>query len=321
MSKTARILLAFLLVGASCLAVAAAHAPPAPEVPPEPIPTRSLYIIAQEPEAYEQGSSGSSEHPDDFHLALSSNVTDSVEERRYYSWSEYNLGPFCTPLYCNRMDGAKGLLINVGEDFRLAPTQDIAGVIDLDYYYSDNAPFGNGDDAGQLYLGMNIGNAYFEAQPIPLDRYEHYEPTLHNLTFHFVARCDVESHDEDGEHPPCDESFDNWTEEVWTHDLAMWIYLEVPNRSMLTMGRHVDMGIGTNGTSRIDLPIHVPPAPVKIAAEDDSMVTIAHDDLDADGNVAEPVAVGDDVYYVPGLTLPLVLVGTAALAVLIRRRV
>lgn len=320
MSKPARILLALLLVGASCLTVATAHAPPAPEVAPEPVPSRSLFIIAQEPEAYAQNHSASSQHEDDFHLALSPVANDTVEERRTYYWSDYNLGPFCTPFYCNEFYGAKGLLMNVGEDFRLAPTQDISGVLDLEYYYSENSFMGYRDPIGWIHFGLSIGHAYFEAEPIVLEQEGTYEQAVHNLTFHFTARCDYETHDEGGEHPPCDESFDNWTEEVWTHDLVLWMAVEVPQQSSLSLGRHFDMSIGTSGTSKLDLPIFVPPAPVAVAMDDNVIVSIAHDDLDADGQVAEPVAVGDDVVYVPGAGLPLLIAGTIGLAVLLRRR-
>lgn len=320
MSKTTRILLAILLVAASSLAVASAHAPPAPEVPPEPVPSRSLFIIAQDGEAYAQDPDYS-EHHDDFDLALSPESNATVEERRSYYWNEYNLGPLCLPYSCGQFYGAKGLLLNIGEDFRLAPTQDLSGVLDLDYSYSENSFVGYDDHIGWIHFGLTIGNASFGAQPIELLQSESHEPKLHNLTFHFAARCDYETHDEDGGHPPCDESFDNWTEEVWTHDLAMWMYVELPQQNALSFGRYFNMGIGTNGTSRLDLPIFVPPAPVALAVDESAIVSIAHDDIDAEGNVAEPVAVGDEVYYVPSVTLPLVLVASAALALILRRRV
>jgi len=315
MSKPLRILLALLLVGASTLSVAAAHTPPAPEVPPEPVPSRSLFMIAKDPEAVEEDSS---DYPDDFSLAFSP-VADAAAERSSYYWSDNNLGPVCISSFC-RFYGAEGMLANVGEDFRLSQADNISGVLDLEYYYSENSLTGSRNEFGAIHFGLSIGSAFFEAQPIVLERDGSYEPTVHNLSFHFAATCDYESHDESGEHPPCDESFENWTEEVWTHDLTLWMHLQLPPRNPLSFGRHFDMSIGTNGTSKLELPIFVPATPVALVMDDSAMVTIAHDDIDADGEVAQPVAVGDDVVYVPGIGAPLLAAATLGLAILIRRR-
>jgi len=83
----------------------------------------------------------------------------------------------------------------------------------------------------------------------------------------------------------------------------------------------------TAGGSFIDLAIPAPPVALTAHSFGSEIVSVAHDDLDGDGSVAEPEAVfyaeeGDNgtTYYAAAPTLPLVLLAGIVLTLVARRR-
>lgn len=312
MSRIAGIVLAVAMAVSALAAVASAH-PPEAIVPPEPLPSRILHVVAVDDK------NASSPYPRDPYrvplpLALAEDANVSAAPSVSASFRSQHIGPVCANSCGSRW--ASSALYNLGEDFQILPTETLNATLHVawSYYKYELVDLTPDGPVGSIQVHASVGSREYAAESIPIT------PTNEDLVLPLsISRYDACSEDSD-EPRACGHAHDNASEdeEAWAHDLVLHIEIFFHGDYDwygADFGERLDVKIDTAGGSFLEVPIVVP-EPVGVEAVE----PVGASEADAEEIYVYEDPETGEVRFAPAPTLPLFAAAAVGLLALLRRR-